>query len=179
MNKSRYSNLQTYDNYKRNKRITIIAVVLIALLVVGLILYSIYSNKTKYSSISSIEFSTSTGPVAPEFQSTKTLTLQNNGCSIVVSGSVNQNGSQPCSLTKSGYQNIVDSYYKNDVQGSINANNSAGQPELLGGQTRTITIKKSDGSVLQTKVTVELIKNIQPFLETVSQNVAQYSSIGF
>lgn len=178
MKQNKYSNLATYDSYKRNQKLFILGVTASLLIIFGAIIYRWWLINQRYNSIKSIQLTVNSGPVAPEFQFSKSLTITATGCTFqVVSNNIADN--QNCNLAESGFKKIIDSYFQNNVQDSIAANNSAGDQNLIGGPQKKIIITKSDGTSAQTTVSADFVKNIQPFLNTVSTNVSQYSLLNY
>jgi hypothetical protein len=150
----------------------------IIVLVGGFLIYKYWQKQNYYSSIQSFVFSSYTGPVSPEFQSTKTLTLTANSCTYVV---VNNSGTntQNCDLSKQDFYKLVNLYYASDVGTKISYNNNASSKPLIGGPTKKVTVNFADGSSSSTIVSTDFLTNAQNFLSNVASYVAQFKSLGF
>lgn len=152
--------------------------VFIILLVGGFLIYKYWQKQNYYASIKSFVFTSSTGPVSPEFQSTKTITLTVDSCTYAVtdnSGTTNQK----CSITKTDFDSLVDLYYTSGVGTKIGYNNNATNKTLIGGATKIITINFADGTTTTTTLTTDFKTNTQNFINTVNNYVSQFKELSF
>ena len=150
----------------------------IILLVAGFLIYKYWQKQNYYQSIQSFVFTSGTGPVSPEFQNTKTLTLTANGCTYTVTTSSGSNN-QTCTLSTSNYDKLVNLYYTSDVGTKISYNNNASNKTLLGGPTKKFTVNFSDGSSSSTIITTDFKTNAQSFFDSVNGYVSQFSELGY
>lgn len=147
-------------------------------LISGFVLYKFWQKQNYYSSISSFVFTSSTGPVAPPYQVTKTMTLTSSGCTYTVAAS-DGTVSNDCSLTTSDFNNLIKLYYSGDLGTKISYNNNAKNKTLLGGPQKSFTVNFADGSSSSTLFTGDFIINTKEFFAQVSNDVVQFKQLNF
>ncbi len=150
----------------------------IILLVGGFLIYKYWQKQNYYTSIKSFVFTSYTGPVAPPYQSTKTLTLTADSCTYsVVTSSTTINSN--CSLTSADFYKLVNLYYSSNVGTKMTYNNNAQNKTLIGGPTRKMTVNFSDGTSTTTVVSADFLTNAKNFISSVSSYVSQFNNFGF
>ncbi len=137
-------------------------------------IHNSYSHKLK-----SISFSVNAGPVSPEFQQTKTLTITANSCDIAtVHTATNKTDSTPCQLQPNALKNINMSLVKYGLVDKI-ASNADHTPSLLGGKTYHISVTLQDGSTLSTDVGMKFNSDNAPFFEDVGLYAPAFEGLEF
>jgi hypothetical protein len=152
--------------------------VFIILIVGGWLIYKYWVKQNYYSSISSFVFTSSTGPVAPEYQSTKTLTITPNGCSYEIKNSTGTD-TQNCTLSNSNYNKLVNLYYSSDIGTKISYNNNSASKQLVGGPVRKFTVNFANGSSSTTVLSTDFKSNAQNFFDNVSGYISQFNELNF
>jgi hypothetical protein len=117
-----------------------------------------YSHK-----ISSIEITTSTGPVAPEFQQQKTIVITKDSCEIKVTNVASpQTSSQNCQPAENRFKDLQKTADEYALIDKIIADNNS-STTLLGGSTYSIKITLNNGDSFLTKGGVDFQQSIEPF----------------
>ena len=113
--------------------------------------------------IKSIEITTSTGPVSPEFQQQKTVLITKNSCNVsiamVANSQTTTKNCQPAVNRFKDLQKTADDYALIDK--IIADNNSSSM--LLGGSTYSIKVTLNNGDSFSTKGGAEFQQSIEPF----------------
>jgi len=165
---------QTYDRAWWPLILLFFAVIVI----VSIFLVWHYSKKSvQHSLISSFVFSANTGPVSPEFQSSKVLTISPTVCQYVVVVRAVSNTTN-CTLSAMNFNAIIDSYYSNKIENAINTNNQ-NPSSLIGGPQNTMTVNPPSTSALTTKITQSFKTDAQLFFNTVAVYVPEFSNLNF
>ncbi len=137
-------------------------------------IHNSYSHKLK-----SISFSVNTGPVSPESQQTKTLTITANSCAItILHTATNKTESTPCQLQPNALKNIDVSLVKYGLVDKI-ASNADHNASLLGGKTYHISVTLQDGSTLGTDVGMKFNTDNAPFFEDVGLYAPAFEGLEF
>ena len=172
-------NMSVKEAHQRAWWPLVIFFVVVIILGTGLFIYYSYTQDQQHNSIKSFVFSSSTGPVSPQFQASKTLTFSSTQCTYtvtVVIGDIKTN--TPCSINQSQYNKIVDSYVNNKIEQAMTNNNN--RPVILiGGPEKKMTVNQQNGTNLQTSVMPSFKTAAQPFFNTVQQYVPQFSELNF
>lgn len=150
----------------------------IIVLLCSFLIYKYWQKQNYYTSIQSFVFTSSTGPVSPEFQNTKTLTLTANGCvytETLSSGTTNKN----CTLSTANFDKLVNLYYTADIGTKMSYNNNAQNKTLIGGPERKFTVNFSDGSSSTTVLSTDFKTNAQNFFSNIGSYVSQFSNLSF
>lgn len=150
----------------------------IILLVCGFLIYKYWQRQVYYGSIKSFVFTSTTGPVSPEYQSTKALKLTADGCVLTTINS-KETTTQNCTISSNNFYKLVNLYYSSDVGTKMSYNNNSTSKNLIGGPTKTFTVNFSNGSSSSTAITTDFKANAQNFIDTVATYVAQFKQYGY
>jgi hypothetical protein len=142
------------------------------------LIYKYWHKQNYYSSISSFVFTSWTGPVSPEYQVTRTLTLSSDGCTYTINTSKGAE-SQNCSISTPDFNKLVNFYYTDDIGTKISYNNNSQTKLPIGGQERKLTVNFSDGSSTSTMLSTDFKTNAQNFFNKVNDYVSQFKQLSF
>lgn len=165
-------------NSHKSVYVTLGVILAIVLFVVALIIV-IRATQVQYSQkITSITFSSDSGPVSPEFQQSQILTLTSGNCQYTVTKtSPEDTKSVPCSLSAENFQKIVESYNTFNMSDKLQSAQDSVTGGTIGGKRQTISVQYNDGTVITATVTPTLKESIQPFLDDVILYVPQTSQL--
>jgi hypothetical protein len=122
-----------------------------------------FSHKLK-----SIEITTSTGPVSPEYQQTQIVMITNDSCSITTTKGTEKNPvTTNCQSQSSNFADIQKSFVTYGVLDKI-TESSQGSTKLIGGSTINLTATLQNGDSYTTKGDTNFQESIQPFLDQIS-----------
>lgn len=150
----------------------------IILLVSGFLIYKYWQKQNYYNSIKSFVFTSTTGQVSPQYQSTKTLTLTADSCTYSVA-TINSTINSNCSLTSADFYKLVNLYYSTNVGTKMTYNNNAQNKTLIGGSTRKMTVNFADGTSTTTVVSTDFLTNAKSFISSVSNYISQFNNFRF
>ncbi|MBI2798068.1 hypothetical protein HYX70_02070 [Candidatus Saccharibacteria bacterium] len=158
---------------------TILGLILVAGLVVILVNRQKKPTYFNDNSVKIIDFESSTGPVSPQYQSSRSLIITPTSCTYIVTN-FGQNAAPVttnCQISQQGFEAIAAAYKDQDVQNKLGGKQT--QNNLIGGPTNTITITTADGNQLKANVTPELKNQISSWLKTVQQYVPQVGEMQY
>ncbi len=168
---------------KKPARLGLTKPVALIMAIVGFVVILVLLTTTIHNSYShnlkSISFSVNTGPVSPEFQQTKTLTITANSCDItILHTATNKTESTPCQLQPNALKNIDMSLVKYGMVDKI-AFNSDHNATMLGGKTYHISVTLQDGSTIGKDVGMNFNTDNAPFFEDVALYAPAFEDLEF
>ena len=156
-------------------------VVLVIILIAGLVVILIqHQAKPTYfndNTVKIIDFESSTGPVDPQYQASRSLIITPTSCTYIVT---QVGSSKPqtadCQVSQANFDAIAAAYKSDDAQTKL-ANSPANGS--LGGPTKTISVTTADGNQLKASVTPELKSQLSGWLQTVAQYAPQVNDLQY
>jgi hypothetical protein len=159
---------------------TITACVMIV--VIGITLYFVARAKqpTYFTSneVKMLEFDTSTGPVSPEFQQSKTLILTPTTCSYTLTKIQPQSTTTAnCPMSDAIWESIVSAYNSASVKAILTK--APADPDVLGGPQKLVTAVYANGDTYKAFVNTSVKSELQGFLQQVQAKVPELSNIQY
>lgn len=168
------------QNNHKSVFITLGIILAIVLFVVALLVVIRITQVSHAHKITSITFSSDSGPVSPEFQQSQILTLSSGNCQYTVTkASPSETTSVPCSLTAENFQKIVESYNTFNMSDKIQSGEGNSANQQIGGQRQSVSVQFQDGTVVTGSLNPTLKESIQPFMDDVVLYVPQAAQLKF
>jgi len=143
-----------------------IAIIVGAVMLLAALFMTVQNNFSH--KLKSIEITTSTGPVSPEYQQTQTIRIAKDSCSITTTkGTENNPVTTNCQSPSSNFADIQKSFVTYGVLDKITESRQ-GSTKLIGGSTINVTATLQNGDSYTTKGDANFQESIQPFLDQIS-----------
>ena len=165
----------------KNKKIspTSVGIIVIISVVLGLVVIFGYIQNSYSTRVKSITVSSSSGPVAPEFQQTQSIYISKNICEFTTTKTqTNQTSTEECRVLPNKFEAIQNDANSYDLVGKIIANEKDSEADLLGGKNYSIRVELNDGTILSTEFDNNFTQSIEPFLDNLNLYVPQFSRLG-
>jgi hypothetical protein len=165
----------------KNKKIspTSVGIIVIISVVLGLVVIFGYIQNSYSTRVKSITVSSSSGPVAPEFQQTQSIYISKNICEFTTTKTqTNQTSTEECKVLPNKFEAIQNDANSYDLVGKIIANEKDSEADLLGGKNYSIRVELNDGTILSTEFDNNFTQSIEPFLDNLNLYVPQFSRLG-
>lgn len=158
---------------------TSVGIIVIISVVLGLVVIFGYIQNSYSTRVKSITVSSSSGPVAPEFQQTQSIYISKNICEFTTTKTqTNQTSTEECKVLPNKFEAIQNDANSYDIVGKIIANEKDSENDLLGGKKYSIRLELNDGTVLSTEFDNNFTQSIEPFLDNLNLYVPQFSRLG-
>jgi hypothetical protein len=165
----------------KDKKITptSVGIIVIISVVLGLVVIFGYIQNSYSTRVKSITVSSSSGPVAPEFQQTQSIYISKNICEFTTTKTqTNQTSTEECRVLPNKFEAIQNDANSYDLVGKIIANEKDSEADLLGGKNYSIRVELNDGTILSTEFDNNFTQSIEPFLDNLNLYVPQFSRLG-
>jgi hypothetical protein len=165
----------------KNKKIspTSVGIIVIISVVLGLVVIFGYIQNSYSTRVKSITVTSSSGPVAPEFQQTQSIYISKNICEFTTTKTqTNQTSTEECKVLPNKFEAIQNDANSYDLVGKIIANEKDSEADLLGGKNYSIRVELNDGTILSTEFDNNFTQSIEPFLDNLNLYVPQFSRLG-
>lgn len=165
----------------KNKKIspTSVGIIVIISVVLGLVVIFGYIQNSYSTRVKSITVTSSSGPVAPEFQQTQSIYISKNICEFTTTKTqTNQTSTEECRVLPNKFEAIQNDANSYDLVGKIIANEKDSEADLLGGKNYSIRVELNDGTILSTEFDNNFTQSIEPFLDNLNLYVPQFSRLG-
>lgn len=159
----------------------IVAIVLVG--IVGASLYFVTQRKKQPTYFSSnevklLEFDSSTGPVSPEYQESKTLIITPTTCSYTFTKIQPQSTTTTsCVMTEAIWDAIVASFESNKVKSILES--APQSSDLLGGPQKQFTAVYANGDTYKAFINDSEKDKLQNFLQQAQAQVPDLSNISY
>jgi len=154
-------------------------IIIIISVVIGLVVIFGYIQNSYSTKVKSITVTSSSGPIAPEFQQTQSIYISKNICEFTTTKTqTNQTSTEECKVLPNKFEAIQNDANSYDLVGKIIANEKDTEADLLGGKNYSIKIELNDGTVLSTEFDNNFTQSIEPFLDNLNLYVPQFSRLG-
>jgi|688.fasta_scaffold101518_5 hypothetical protein len=158
---------------------TSVGIIVIISVVLGLVVIFGYIQNSYSTRVKSITVSSSSGPVAPEFQQTQSIYISKNICEFTTTKTqTNQTSTEECRVLPNKFEAIQNDANSYDLVGKIIANEKDSEADLLGGKNYSIRVELNDGTILSTEFDNNFTQSIEPFLDNLNLYVPQFSRLG-
>jgi hypothetical protein len=158
---------------------TSVGIIVIISVVLGLVVIFGYIQNSYSTRVKSITVSSSSGPVAPEFQQTQSIYISKNICEFTTTKTqTNQTSTEECKVLPNKFEAIQNDANSYDLVGKIIANEKDSEADLLGGKNYSIRVELNDGTILSTEFDNNFTQSIEPFLDNLNLYVPQFSRLG-
>jgi hypothetical protein len=158
---------------------TSVGIIVIISVVIGLVAIFGYIQNSYSTRVKSITVTSSSGPVAPEFQQTQSIYISKNICEFTTTKTqTNQTSTEECRVLPNKFEAIQNDANSYDLVGKIIANEKDSEADLLGGKNYSIRVELNDGTILSTEFDNNFTQSIEPFLDNLNLYVPQFSRLG-
>jgi hypothetical protein len=158
---------------------TSVGIIVIISVVLGLVVIFGYIQNSYSTRVKSITVTSSSGPVAPEFQQTQSIYISKNICEFTTTKTqTNQTSTEECKVLPNKFEAIQNDANSYDLVGKIIANEKDSEADLLGGKNYSIRVELNDGTILSTEFDNNFTQSIEPFLDNLNLYVPQFSRLG-
>ena len=158
---------------------TSVGIIVIISVVLGLVVIFGYIQNSYSTRVKSITVTSSSGPVAPEFQQTQSIYISKNICEFTTTKTqTNQTSTEECKVLPNKFEAIQNDANSYDLVGKIIANEKDSEADLLGGKNYSIRVELKDGTILSTEFDNNFTQSIEPFLDNLNLYVPQFSRLG-
>lgn len=158
---------------------TSVGIIVIISVVLGLVVIFGYIQNSYSTRVKSITLTSSSGPVAPEFQQTQSIYISKNICEFTTTKTqTNQTSTEECKVLPNKFEAIQNDANSYDLVGKIIANEKDSEADLLGGKNYSIRVELNDGTILSTEFDNNFNQSIEPFLDNLNLYVPQFSRLG-
>lgn len=158
---------------------TSVGIIVIISVVLGLVVIFGYIQNSYSTRVKSITVTSSSGPVAPEFQQTQSIYISKNICEFTTTKTqTNQTSTEECKVLPNKFEAIQNDANSYDLVGKIIANEKDSETDLLGGKNYSIRVELNDGTILSTEFDNNFTQSIEPFLDNLNLYVPQFSRLG-
>ncbi|GDX63042.1 hypothetical protein LBMAG34_5760 [Candidatus Saccharibacteria bacterium] len=158
---------------------TSVGIIVIISVVLGLVVIFGYIQNSYSTRVKSITVTSSSGPVAPEFQQTQSIYISKNICEFTTTKTqTNQTSTEECKVLPNKFEAIQNDAKSYDLVGKIIANEKDSEADLLGGKNYSIRVELNDGTILSTEFDNNFNQSIEPFLDNLNLYVPQFSRLG-
>lgn len=158
---------------------TSVGIIVIISVVLGLVVIFGYIQNSYSTRVKSITVTSSSGPVAPEFQQTQSIYISKNICEFTTTKTqTNQTSTEECKVLPNKLEAIQNDANSYDLVGKIIANEKDSEADLLGGKNYSIRVELNDGTILSTEFDNNFTQSIEPFLDNLNLYVPQFSRLG-
>jgi hypothetical protein len=158
---------------------TSVGIIVIISVVLGLVVIFGYIQNSYSTRVKSITVTSSSGPVAPEFQQTQSIYISKNICEFTTTKTqTNQTSTEECRVLPNKFEAIQNDANSYDLVGKIIANEKDSEADLLGGKNYSIRVELNDGTILSTEFDNNFTQSIEPFLDNLNLYVPQFSRLG-
>ena len=158
---------------------TSVGIIVIISVVLGLVVIFGYIQNSYSTRVKSITVTSSSGPVAHEFQQTQSIYISKNICEFTTTKTqTNQTSTEECKVLPNKFEAIQNDANSYDLVGKIIANEKDSEADLLGGKNYSIRVELNDGTILSTEFDNNFTQSIEPFLDNLNLYVPQFSRLG-
>lgn len=156
-----------------------VGIIVIISIVFGLVIIFSYIQNSYSTKVKSITVTSNSGPVAPEFQQTQSISISKNKCEFSTTKiQTNQTSTEECKILSNKFEAIQNDANSYNLIGKIVANENDSETDLLGGKKYSIIVELNDGTVLSTEFDNNFTQSIEPFLDNLNLYVPQFSRLG-